>query len=118
MNGIPEKIREGLLVAAKLIQVCIGENETILRFDNGTAVTLECEVSFGIGRGSVLKSFGAAETGKAMLPLLGAGVLSVTRLTWRDLAIQFERDAVVTLHDSNENFESFSIINGTEQVVV
>lgn len=118
MNGIPEKISESLLVAAKLIQVCIGENETILHFDNGTSVTLECDVSLVVGRGSTKQLSGSVATGAALLPLLGAGILAVDRKTQRDLVIQFERDAIVTLHDSNEHYESFSIVNGAERVIV
>lgn len=118
MNGIPEKIDEKLLLGARLIQVRIGENEVILRFDNETSVTLECEVSVATGKAAPRKSSHSVFTGTAVLPLLGASVLEVTRISGLDLAIRFERDTSVTLHDSNARYESFSIINGDCQVIV
>lgn len=118
MNGIPEKIDATLLLGANLIQVCIGENEVILRFDNETAVTLECEVGVTVGGAAPKRSSRSVSTGTAVLPLLGAKVVEITRKSSADLAIRFERDTVVTLHDSNARYESFSIINGSRQLIV
>ena len=118
MNGIPERIDATLLVGATLFQVCVGENEVILRFDNETSVMLECEVGVAVAGMAAQKTSRAILTGSAMLALLGTKVIEITRRSPEALTVRFERDVIVTLHDSNAHYESFSIMNGGRQIVV
>lgn len=118
MNGIPESIDGALLVGATLIQICVGQNEVILHFSNGTAVTIECQVGVGVAGDPISWESGAVKSGAAFLPLLGADVVHMAVLSRAQMEIRFSPDARVILCDSNSHYESFSIQKGDLRITV
>lgn len=110
MNGLPEDLDTSFFHGRRLEQVCLGEYQTQLRFDGNVSVFLECEFTLDGERHTLSDShflrlllghiIGAASCE-------GAGDL---RLDWGS--------HVLILHDSNVEYESYTIDNGHGLLVV
>ena len=118
MNGVPSQIDSKLLVGAKLTQVCTGLHEVILHFDNGTTLTIECNVT-ACTADSVDEFSESTTFGKWAVIALGKKIRSMESKNGKSLLITFDDDISIEIHDSNApNYESFTIQNGNTIVIV
>jgi hypothetical protein len=118
MHGLPADLDLSFLVGPTLLQVCIGENEVILRFDGDVSITIEstfvvrdeggCETAFECARAAA----------SALVEFLADSITEVLGQRSGTLRLTFSRGGVVEIYDSFEDFESYQIQHGKDLHVV
>jgi hypothetical protein len=117
MYGLPENTDLSFFKGLPLLQVCFGEHDLILRFDNDVGVTITS--SIGVLRGSdgceCTSEFRKAAP--SLLSLLNHVVTDVTGETSGTLTLFFEGDIRIVVLDDSADYESY-VINFRNQVIV
>ena len=117
MYGLPEDEDLSFLLGKELLQVCGGLHETILNFNEGTSITLQCEYAL---HGADDKSDAVAQlaASRRLLDLLGFRIAKVSNVGKGSLAVTFSDGSVLSIHDSNSQYESYEISDPTKTIVV
>jgi hypothetical protein len=117
MYGLPRDTDLSFFEGAVLTQVCIGENEVIIHFDNDAGITIQSSVRLSDGERTRIFE-GAPDTGVALVRLLGQAVATaavepggVTRLEWRS-------GTALRILDSWAEYESYVITHDGKTIVV
>jgi hypothetical protein len=124
MRGLPADTDVSFLKGALLIQVCVGQNEVIIRLYPRTTPPYEISImSTSLIRlvspdGAKLASEGSVQIAPALLSLLGSTVADVSILQPGTLRLTWSSGPVLDLVDSNEKYESYTITNGGDVIVV
>ena len=116
--GLPDGETFDFLGGRVLEQVCFGQFQVQLRFDE--RVTIAVEGAMGVS------ADGAAETtaedprnaGMALIALLGRTISQVRLPDAKNLVIEFDDGATVRVIDSEERYESFQVHVGDCVIVV
>ncbi len=101
-----------------LQQMCFGENELILRFDDPTisiVIMADIEIVTHI-RGRRLAE-DPRSLASDLVDFLGKTITDI-KSTQRALFLVFDDEYTLILHDSDENYECFTIKNGDRIIVV
>lgn len=110
MNGLKVKASElDFFQGARLMQVCIGQNELILRFDNNASVTVMSEVACHYSNETfvIFSEFPRGAT--VVCNFLGRQVSLQSILdAGRKLELAFSDESLVII-DNSDQFESFVI---------
>jgi hypothetical protein len=96
-------------VGGLLSQVCVGQNELILHFDNDTRMLVESELRIRSPHAESHFS-DSVEAGRAATYLLGLEVSSARAMSDRTLRIEFGTAASVEVYDSESHYESFTVM--------
>ena len=118
MYGLPKDIDLGFLVGAKLLQVCVGENEVIANFDPAVSVMIASAVRLHPADDLLRTLEDSKAIGSALLPLLGAAVRDASGTPDGTLHLVWENGTIVDILDSWAEFESYTIRNGDDLIVV
>ncbi|MEN4473138.1 hypothetical protein [Mycolicibacterium cosmeticum] len=129
MFGISPDENFDFLIGKLLQQICFGENELVLRFDDPTidltvvsdVPQIVCVIEADIevithARGSRLAE-SALSLAADLVNLLGKHILDVETRP-RALSLKFDNEYTLVLHDSEEHYESFNIQYGERTIVV
>jgi hypothetical protein len=98
MNGLPATIDWVFLIGRTLQQVAFGQYQLQLRFDGGIWIDVEGKVTID----------GMSADAESLRGLVGVRIDSVGRKGPGDLVISLGGRSL-TLHDSNEQYESYTI---------
>jgi hypothetical protein len=109
MNGLPDDLDVSFLLGRRLEQVCFGVSQVKLHFDKGVWIDSEGEISVDL-------TSMTAESG-ALRELLGHSVDSASREGEGDLVLILNGRRIV-IHDSNVDYESYTIGRADLQIVV
>ena len=118
MHGLATDTDVSFLREAPLIQICVGENEVILRLDPGISVTIESSVRLVSPGGEELISDESLQIAPAVLPLLGSTVADVSILPPGTLRLTWSSGHVLDVLDSVEHYESYTITHGDDVIAV
>ena len=110
MNGLPEEIDVSFFYQRRLEQLCLGEYQIQLRFDRDVEVAVEGEYTLDGQRCTVGE-------GHLLHHLIGLSVQSASRNSMGDLRLDFS-EHVLLLHDSNLNYESYTIRSNNDVIIV
>jgi len=118
MYGLPSDLDLGWLVGATLLQVCIGANEVILRFDADICITIESKfrVCNASGHDAVFESPPAAAA--SLVVLLSDSIAEVVGQRDGTLRLSFAKTGVLEIYDSSRDYESYQIQHGSQVHVV
>ena len=109
MNGISSKLDLNPLIGQTARQICFGEFQLIVRFDDPFEIGIECDCSYE-NRG--LTTVQAADYGRnasLICNLLGKKIHSAERTSEGGLLLYFEGDTSLHVINSNRHYESFQI---------
>ncbi|MCV7358800.1 hypothetical protein [Mycolicibacterium fluoranthenivorans] len=118
MYGISPEENFDFLDRKLLQQMCFGENELILRFDDPTisiVIMADIEIVTHI-RGRRLAE-DPRSLASDLVDFLGKTITDI-KSTQRALFLVFDDEYTLILHDSDENYECFTIKNGDRIIVV
>lgn len=119
MYGFPPDTNVDFLVGARLTQVCVGENEVIVRYSpDGISVMIATTVRLTEPNTTQHVLEDARETGSALLPLLGCVVSEVSTKPDGTLRLRWSSDHVLEVLDSSKEYESYTIHHGDTTIVV
>jgi len=110
MHGLSETVDLGFLLGRRLDQVRLGLYQVQLVFDRDVSVDVEGEFTVD---GTLCR----VKDAHILHTVLGEYVQQVTRRGRGDLALNFDSHFLV-LHDSNDDYESYTLHNGSELIVV
>lgn len=118
MYKFDQKTDLSFLQGSTLIQICVGQNEIILNFDNDVRITMLA--SYAVT--SALKASERFETSAAgipsLMPLLGDKIACAIPTESGGVEVTFESNAQLELLDDSAEFESFWISGRTEKIIV
>jgi hypothetical protein len=118
LYGLPPDADLGFLTGAQLIQVCVGENETILRFNPDISIMVASAVHLIQQGGTDADLTHAPEVGAGLLPLLGDHIAAVMAIPPGTLRLSWSSGSILEITDSWDRFESYTITNGDRSIVV
>jgi hypothetical protein len=104
------------LLGATLIQVAIGENETILRTHPETMVASNVEVKLPDGSTRVQEA--AVEVGRSVLHLLGKAITQAVGTPDGALVLTWSDGTTIKILNSWEHYESYTVTHGDSVFVV
>jgi hypothetical protein len=110
VNGLPDGVDLTFLTARRLEQLCLGEYQVQLVFDDDVSIDLEGEFSLNGARGGVAAAH-------LLHVLLGGSVTIAERSGAGDLMLKIGAHELI-VHDSNGSYESYTLHKGTEVIVV
>jgi hypothetical protein len=108
MYGLPPHTDLEFLAELELIQVCVGSNQVILRFENDTTILLECEYSLDDRRSNA----------SDLLPLVGTRLSGATQGQHGEIVLTFSGGHALVFRDSNSNYESYQITAPARHIIV
>jgi hypothetical protein len=114
MNGVTDDILYKKLVDIPLQQVCFGENEIILNFDNNVRITVFVDLIV-LDNGKQIESSRSSLT---LVGLLGSHIRSVNVLGNDTLELQFASGISVRIVDESRYYESATIDIESETIII
>ena len=119
MYSLDKSVDFRFLVGKELLQLCIGLYQLILNFNDHVAITAECIIYLTKIDGSIIEiSSDDPELSKNLTCLLGSTVESVATEHSGELTLIFHEGYRLTILDSNEDEESFTITTSGQEVIV
>lgn len=112
MYGLPSDLDLGFIVGSTLLQVCIGQNEVILRFDMEISITIESRflVRDPSGHEAVFES--APRGAASLVNLLAESVVGVNGDEDGTLRLSFGKGGILEVYDASKEYESYQIQHG------
>ena len=118
MYGLSDDLDLSFLVGMTLLQLCIGENEVILRFDEDSSITIESRFRVG-GLDDHTAVFGDAPSSAGFLAkFLSDSIIDVLGRQDGTLRLSFAKGGFLEIYDSYRDHESYQIQHHQEIYVV
>lgn len=118
MFGLPEDVDLSFLVHATLLQVCLGESETIMNLEPGISMMIASVMVLEIA-GEERREFDSTlDCARFLVPLLGQSIVGVDGQPDGRLTLDWSGDVRLEILDSYEEFESYTIRQGNTLIVV
>jgi hypothetical protein len=120
MHGLKKEIDLSFLNGRELIQVAVGFYQTIFRFDEDLAISVEGEFRYFDGQTEWIwrPEPGSSLIAARTVALLGAAIESLESNTNGTLALTFANGQRLTLADSSREYESYQITRPGATIVV
>ena len=118
MYGLEKSLNLQFLIGRELLQLCIGLCQVIMRFSEDTSISIECDLRFTGKNGEIIYLLDIPESSKYLFCLLGMEIVDVMKKDAGDLTLVFSNGFELTLIDSNESTESYTITTPEQEVVV
>lgn len=118
MYSLPSNIDLSFFVGKQLIQLCIGEFEFQLNFDDKISISVFCEYTFDKIR---YKSQESDHQGHVLHKILGKKVVAAKQVGKKlnDLELEFENNKKIILHDDGSDlYQSYTFWGPKGLVVV
>lgn len=118
MYGLPADTDLSFFLGASLLQVCVGENEVIANLYSDISVMIASTVRVTRDDGKAEIFDDARAIGPALLPLLGREIQQATGTPDGTLRLTWDDGTTVEILDSYKEFESYTVRNGEDLIVV
>ena len=118
MYGLPANVNLDFFRGQRLIQVCIGANDCILRFDNGLSILITSAVGWMESDGTYRRSEDFRQAAVYLVGLLDRIVESARDASGGTLNVEFRDGGGLDIYDDSKQFESYVITCGSKQIVV
>lgn len=118
MFGLPADVDVSFLVGAVLIQVCAGENEVVLNFDEDVSIMSAATIRYAEDGEPQRELEDARTVSKALIDLLGQTIVRADGNLDGTLRLFWSNDSRVELLDSWGDYESYTVRHGETLIVV
>jgi len=118
MYGLDKSQNLQFLVGLELLQLCVSLSQVIMKFSDETSISIECDLRISGVNGEIIDILDIPEAVDHLFCLLGMEIVDVIKLNAGDLTLAFSCGRKLTLMDSNETTESYTITAPEEEVVV
>lgn len=118
MYGLPKNIDLSHLLQRELLQVCIGFNDLILRFDERILITITGECSYITNDEVVTEIESYCQSANLFCRLLGNKILEVIAQESGNLSLKFSNRDILMLRNDSTQFESFVIESPSGNIIV
>jgi len=119
LYGIPADTDLSFLVHKVLEQVCIGQNEAILRFGDDVSITIESDMSHASSAGEVTAIYKTiAPSAPMLVSLINCSIEKASAIPPGTLRLEFSNGDRLEIHDAHSAYESYQITHGDKIIVV
>lgn len=118
MYGLPDNFALDSFREATLIQVCLGQYQVQLRFDQNRGVSIETRYTVHDASGEQQEFVDVTDGAAALAALLGSRIDRATGTTDGTLTLMFVTGAKVIVYDDSDQYESYQINDGDRLIVV
>jgi hypothetical protein len=118
MYRLPKDADLSFLQGVALLQVCVGRNELILNFDRDVRVTILSEFAVGSSDAPFTTYTDPISGAHRFFAVLQDTVTSATATSEGHLCLSFSSGMGVEVRDTSDEFESFWIKHGDQQIIV
>jgi hypothetical protein len=118
MYGLPADVDLTFLTGAMLTQVCVGQNEVILNFDNDSSIMIAGDVRLLPPDQLQQELQEAPAIGAAVVVLLGRTLQSAQGDATGTTTLQWDDGSTLDLRDSWPDWESYTISHSGTTIVV
>jgi hypothetical protein len=118
MYGLPDRIDLGFFIGRTLLQVCFGANSLILNFDGYVSVNVSSAVGCLDTDGSIQRHINFHEVASKLIGLIDQTIISANSDHSGTLLLNFNGGGILAVYDNSEQFESYFIRNGDQQIIV
>jgi len=108
MYGLDANQTFEFLEGGRLVQLCVGENELIFRFEGDVTLVVESDLRLHDGEKDHLCS-SSVEAARAALGLVGDRIKSAHSLPPGTLRLEFDSARWIEIYDSSSEFESYQL---------
>lgn len=112
MYGLPSDLDLEFLVGLTLLQVCVGANEVILRFDQDVSITMETRIRARYADGKDVVFDCAPLAAVSLVAFLSDSITEVLGQRDGTLRMSFSRGGLIEVYDSSKDYESYQIQHG------
>lgn len=109
MKGLPLAIDLTRFSAAQVIQLCFGENEFQIHFDNNVRVVVESTIVFRDPSSDDVPIEKYGQAASLLCRVLGNRILLAARLDDGGLLLRFDSGTELHVLNDNVQFESFQV---------
>jgi Family of unknown function (DUF6188) len=117
MYGLPHDIDLAFFIQQTLLQVCIGACDLILNFE-GVSVTVTSSVGFADSTGAFRRYDDFPRAASDLVTLLNQSVTSAEGDNAGTLTLRFDGAATLSIYDDSKQYESYTVKNGAQIIVV
>jgi hypothetical protein len=107
VHGKPEGFEPSSLVGRPLVQVCLGEHQMIVRFEDAD---LSIEGSVDLVVGGIVTRIEAGPAGAALAPLLGASIGGCAMSEEGTLTLGMSGGEALVIADDSDRYESYQLV--------
>jgi hypothetical protein len=118
MYGLPRSTSLDFFVGKTLLQACFGVHDLILNFDENISVTISSSVGCMGACISIRQSDNFSQVAPAVFAMLHKSVLSAEGDSSGTLTLRFDGGGVLFIYDDSMDYESYTIKNGEQLIVV
>ncbi len=118
MHGLPMNIDLCFIEVKKLEQVCIGEHQIILNFEDALSISIETAIHVHESDNNLRTFELLRDSAQSLCSLLGLCVQRAVGSPDGTLSLEFENGTRLVVYDDNENYESYQIRFGDKLIVV
>jgi Family of unknown function (DUF6188) len=117
MFGLSKSTDLSFFVGRQLVQVCVGMYQVILRFDEETSVSLECDCQIIPQLPQRMPAY-SIHASACLLRVIGDTVTSTNNVGNGDISLEFSNGCSLFIFDSNDDSESYQINHGSNILIV
>lgn len=118
MYGLKNTIDLSFLLRASVLQIVVSLSALSIDFDKAVRLTIFSSFAVGLPDQPMSKFNGSTDDALALFPLIGDVISEAKATASGGLQVIFESGSVLEIFDDSEQYESFSIANGDQLIVV
>ncbi len=118
MYGLPHNINLGFFDGKTLVQVCFGVHDLILNFDDDVSITVTSSLGYVDSSNNIHQHDDFRQIAVIVLALLNQSVLSAEGNDKGTLTLKFDGGGMLTIYDNSKKYESYTIKNGEQMIIV
>lgn len=118
MYGLKNTIDLSFLLTASVSQIVVSLSALSIDFDKAIRLTIFSTFAVGLAGQPMTQFNGSTEDALALFPLIGDVISEAKATASGGLKVIFESGSVLEIFDDSEQYESFSIANGDQLIVV
>lgn len=118
MYRLPKNFDGNRLVGHCLEQICFNENQVCLHFDGMLSIVVESKLSYRDTPKSIDQVIEIPVRHSDLMLLLGQSILNCYGDDDGTLSMEFGNGSTLKCLDTSNQYESYRIINGNEDIIV
>lgn len=118
MYGLKSTEDLSFLLNACVSQIVVSRSALKIDFDQQTCLTIFSAFAMKIANQAKMRFNGSMEDATALFPLIGDVITAAKATTSGGLQVDFQSGALLEIFDDSKQYESFTISNGEQLIVV
>jgi hypothetical protein len=118
MYGLPKNLDLGFFDRKVLLQVCFGAHDLILNFDGGLSIAISSSIGFTRPDIRASRHANFRDAAGTLLTLINRQLVSAGTDGRGTLILSFEQGETISIYDDSSQYESYTIKNRDQLIVV